>query len=156
MIVALEQVKETWTANDIFLPNHTRLGQWRRINESYLGDGVLDDLLVRHVALVADKQLVDALGGIAVNLLQPLLDVVERVHVGHIVDDADAVSATVVGRGDSAEAFLAGGIPLKEVPRRNQAVSDISHLEMKRPSGIDVLVFARSATRAKIRQGLLW
>lgn len=81
-------------------------------NPAYLGDGVLDDLLVRHIALVADEQLVDALSGVAVDLLQPLLDVVERVHVGHIVDNADAMGATVVGGGDGAEALLAGGIPL--------------------------------------------
>ena len=79
---------------------------------SHLGDRVLDHLLVRHIALVANKQLVDALGGVAVNLLQPLLDVVERVHVGHIVDDADAVGATVVRRGDGSETLLAGSVPL--------------------------------------------
>lgn len=79
---------------------------------SYLGDGVLDDLLVRHIALVADEQLVDALGGVAVNLLQPLLHVVERVHVGDIVDDTDAVGTAVVGRGNGSETLLAGGIPL--------------------------------------------
>ncbi len=79
---------------------------------TYLGNCVLNDLLVRHIALVADEELVDALGGVAVDLLQPLLDVVEAVHIGHIVDDADAVGTAVVGRGDGAEPFLAGGIPL--------------------------------------------
>jgi hypothetical protein len=44
--------------------------------------------------------------------LQPLLDVVEGVHVGDIVDDADAVGAAVVGGSDGSEALLAGGIPL--------------------------------------------
>jgi hypothetical protein len=38
---------------------------------------VLDNLLVRHIGLVAYQELVDAFGGISVNLLQPLLDVVE-------------------------------------------------------------------------------
>ena len=80
---------------------------------TYLGDCVLHDLLVRHIALVAYEQLVDALGGISVDLLQPLLDVVERIHVCDIVDDADAVGATVVGRGDGSETLLAGGIPLQ-------------------------------------------
>ena len=79
---------------------------------TYLGNCVLNDLLVRHIALVAYEELVDALGGVAVDLLQPLLDVVEAVHIGHIVDDADAVGTAVVGRGDGAEPFLAGGIPL--------------------------------------------
>ena len=84
---------------------------WTR-RKSYLRNGVLDHLLVGHIALVAYEQLVDALGGIPVNLLQPLLDVVEAVHVGNIVDDADAVSTPVVRRGDSSESFLTGGIPL--------------------------------------------
>jgi hypothetical protein len=44
--------------------------------------------------------------------LQPLLDVVERVHVGNIVDDADAVSAAVVRRGDGTETLLASSVPL--------------------------------------------
>ena len=74
--------------------------------------GVLDDLLVGHIALVADEELVNTLGRVAVDLLEPLLDVVERVHVGDIVDDTDPVGATVVGGGDGAEALLAGGIPL--------------------------------------------
>lgn len=84
---------------------------------AYLGNGVLDNLLVGHIALVADEQLVDALGGVSVNLLKPLLDVVEGVHVGDIVDDADAVGAAVVGRGDGAETLLAGGIPLQQTHR---------------------------------------
>ncbi len=79
---------------------------------AYLGHCVLDHLLVGHIALVSYEQLVDALGGVAVDLLEPLLDVVEAIHVGDIVDDADAVGAAVVRRRDGAEAFLAGGIPL--------------------------------------------
>lgn len=65
--------------------------------DAYLCHGVLYHLLVLHITLVADEQLVDALCGVPVNLLEPLLDVVERVHVGHIVHHADTVSATVVG-----------------------------------------------------------
>jgi len=79
----------------------------------YLCNGVLNNLLVRHIGLVANQQLVDALGGVAVNLLQPLLHVVERVHVGDIVDDADAVGTAIVRGCDCAEALLACGIPLQ-------------------------------------------
>lgn len=79
---------------------------------AYLCYGVLNNLLVRHIGLVAHQELVDALGGVSVDLLQPLLDVVERVHVGDIVDDADAVGAAVVRGCDGSEALLAGGIPL--------------------------------------------
>lgn len=67
------------------------------LRQNYLRDCVLHDLLVRHIALVSYEKLVDALGSVSVDLLQPLLDVVEGVHVGDIVDDADAVGATVVG-----------------------------------------------------------
>ena len=79
---------------------------------SYLGDCVLDDLLVRHITLVAHQQLVDALGGVTVNLLQPLLHVVEAVHVGDIVDDTDAMGTSVVRRGNSSESFLTSRVPL--------------------------------------------
>jgi hypothetical protein len=82
---------------------------------SHLCDCVLDNLLVRHIALVSYEQLVDTLSGVPVDLLQPLLDVVEAVHIRDIVDDADAVGTPVVGRGDCAETFLAGGIPLHSV-----------------------------------------
>ena len=63
---------------------------------TYLCDCVLNHLLVRHIALVADQELIDTLSGVSVDLLQPLLDVVEGVHVGHIVHDADTVGTTVV------------------------------------------------------------
>lgn len=56
-----------------------------------LGRRVVDHLLRRQIRLVADQQLVDALDGITVNLLQPLLDVCECVAVGHIVDNNDTV-----------------------------------------------------------------
>jgi len=63
---------------------------------AHLSYSVLHDPLVGHIALVANQQLVNALGGIAVNLLEPLLDVVEAVHVGDIVDDANTLSTAVV------------------------------------------------------------
>lgn len=79
----------------------------------YLCDGVLDNLLVRHIGLVAYQQLVDAFGGVAVNLLQPLLDIVEGVHISDIVDNADTMGAAVVRGCDGSEALLAGGVPLR-------------------------------------------
>ena len=63
----------------------------------YFRHGVFNNLFVCHIALVSHEQLVDALCSITVNFLKPLLDVVERVHVGHIVNNADTVGATIVG-----------------------------------------------------------
>jgi hypothetical protein len=68
---------------------------WRFLGP-YLGNCVFDYFLVRHIALVSHQKLVDSLCGVSVNLLQPLLDVVERIHIGDIVDDTDAVGTTVV------------------------------------------------------------
>ena len=82
---------------------------------AYLGNRVLNHLLVRHIALVANKQLVHALSGISVNLLKPLLYIVEGVHVSDIVDDADTVSTAIVGGGDGSESLLAGSIPLMQI-----------------------------------------
>lgn len=52
------------------------------LNLTNLGHSVLDDFLVCDIALVSNEELVDTLSGIAVNLLQPLLNVIERVWKG--------------------------------------------------------------------------
>lgn len=61
---------------------------------------VLDLTLVNQVGLVTNQKLVDILAGVAVDLLQPLLDIVEGLLVGDIIDDDDTVSSTVVRRSD--------------------------------------------------------
>lgn len=86
---------------------------------TYFCDCVFYDFFVGHIAFVAHKQLVDALGSIAVNLLQPLLHVVEGLHVCHIVDDTDTVCTAVVGGCDGSETFLSCRIPL--FPTRQEA-----------------------------------
>jgi hypothetical protein len=74
---------------------------------------VLHNLLILHIALVTDEKLVNTLCGVTVDFLQPLLDIVERVHIGHIVNHTNPMGTAVVRRGDRSEAFLAGGIPLE-------------------------------------------
>jgi hypothetical protein len=76
-----------------------------------LGGVVVDDLLGGQVALVSDEELVDVFAGVAVDLLEPLLDVGEGGLVGDVVDDDDAVRSTVVTGRDGTEALLSGGIP---------------------------------------------
>ena len=91
---------------------------------THLRDAVLHNLLAGQVRLVANKELVNTLGRIAVDLLEPLLDIregicvilgLEIIHnwirvaytvIGDVVDNNDTVRATVVRRGDSAETFL--------------------------------------------------
>lgn len=79
---------------------------------THLCDSVFDNFLVRHITLVSNKQLVHTLSGVSVNLLQPLLDIVEGVHVRDVVDDTDAMCATIVGRGNGSETLLSSGVPL--------------------------------------------
>jgi hypothetical protein len=55
---------------------------------SNLGSCVVDHLLCGEIALVTHEQLVDVLGGVSVNLLQPLLHVVERVLLRRTSDQA--------------------------------------------------------------------
>ena len=80
--------------------------------DTYLCNGVLDDLLIRHITLVAHQQLVHTLCSVAIDLLKPLLDIVERIHICHIVDNADAVCSAIVGGCDGSESLLTCGIPL--------------------------------------------
>ena len=64
----------------------------------YLRGRVVDNLLCGQIAFVSDQKFVDVFAGVAVDLLQPLLDVVERLLIGHVVHDDDAVSAAIVTR----------------------------------------------------------
>ena len=61
-----------------------------------LRDGVFDHLLVCHITLVADEQLVDSLRGVAVDLLKPLLDVVEAVHVRDVIYYTNPMGTAVI------------------------------------------------------------
>ncbi len=53
-------------------------------------------LFACQIALVAHQHFVDLLVSVAVDLIHPLLDVVEALLVGHIVYDDDAVRSTIV------------------------------------------------------------
>lgn len=62
-------------------------------------------LLDGQITFVAYEQFVDVLARIALNLLQPLLDVVEGLLVRAVVHYDDAVCAPVVRRRDRTEAL---------------------------------------------------
>jgi NADH:ubiquinone oxidoreductase subunit K len=64
---------------------------------------ILNLTLIGQIALVTDKELVNVLASISVNLLQPFLNVVERLEVCDVVNDDDTVSTSVVGRSDGSE-----------------------------------------------------
>lgn len=80
--------------------------------DANLGYGVLHDFLVFHIALVTNEQLVDPFCCVAIDFLKPLLHVVERVHVSHVVNNTDAMGATIIRRCDGPETFLTCCVPL--------------------------------------------
>ena len=43
--------------------------------------------------------------------MEPLLDIVEGLVVRHVINDDDAMSSSVIGRGDGAETLLPRSIP---------------------------------------------
>ena len=49
--------------------------------------------------------------------MEPLLDIVEGLVVSHVIDNDDAMSSSVVGRGDGAETLLPRSIPDLEFDR---------------------------------------
>lgn len=79
---------------------------------SYLCYCVFNHLLIRHIRFVANKQLVNTFSGISVNFLQPLFYVVEWVHVGDIVNNADSMCTAIIRRRNCPEALLTGSVPL--------------------------------------------
>ena len=50
------------------------LNVWRDGN---LCNGVFDDFFIAHIGLVSHEKFIDSLGGITINLLKPLFDIVE-------------------------------------------------------------------------------
>ena len=66
---------------------------------------------VSHIALVADENARDVVGGVLLNLIHPVLDGAEALAVSDVVGDNDAVSALVVAAGDRLEALLSCGVP---------------------------------------------
>ena len=65
-----EFLHASWSAGEVGGPGGSGL---------YLRDSVLDHLLVGHITLVTNKQLVHTLRRVTVDLLEPLLDVVEGI-----------------------------------------------------------------------------
>jgi len=79
--------------------------------------GILRSLVEIHltllykIAFVANKQLIYILIRIAIDFVKPLLHVVERLQIGHIVDHNNAVCSTIVAGSNCAEAFLSSSVP---------------------------------------------
>ena len=66
---------------------------------------------VIHVALISQNHLLHVCARVLLDIPDPVLDVVEALLVGDVVDEHDAHRPAVVGRGDGAEPLLPGGVP---------------------------------------------
>ena len=63
------------------------------------------------VGLVADQQLDHILVAVLVDFSQPVLDVLEGLPVGDVIDEDDPVGSLVVGGSDGLEPLLASSVP---------------------------------------------
>ena len=66
---------------------------------------------VVHVTLIPKNHLLHICTSVLFNVPDPVLDVVEALLVGDVVDQHDAHGAAVVGGGDGAEPLLASCVP---------------------------------------------
>lgn len=74
---------------------------------------ILDHALIFEIRLVSDDYLVNFFVTVLLDLTEPVLDVVEGLLVGDIIDKDVTVSSAVVRLGDGTEALLASSIPLR-------------------------------------------
>lgn len=95
---------------------------------SQLPSSLSFDHLVGLIALVGDQHLGDILVGMLVNLLEPVLNVVEGLLVSAVVDQDDAHRSFVVSLSDGAEPFLTGSIPHLQL---HALVVDIDLLDLE-------------------------
>lgn len=66
---------------------------------------------VSHIALVADQDARDIVGGVFLDLVHPVLNGAEALAVSDVVGDDDTVSTLVVAACDRLEALLASSVP---------------------------------------------
>lgn len=69
------------------------------------------DTFGSQITLITHQQLIHILRCIPINFVQPLLDVVEGLHVRDVVYHNDTVGTAIVGRRDGAESFLSCRVP---------------------------------------------
>lgn len=91
---------------------------------SYLSNLIIHSFLWCLIILVSHQELVNVITGIAINFLEPLLQIVERFLVCTIVDYNDTMGTSIVTRRDRTEPFLSGCVPL-EVKRTRLSSSFI-------------------------------
>jgi len=88
-------------------------------------DALVDDTALNEICLVADEKLVDILASIAVDLTEPLLNVVEGLHISAVEHKDDTLCTTVVAASDGTETLLTGCIPNLELDHLAVAVKSL-------------------------------
>lgn len=63
------------------------------------------------IRLVANKQFVNVITGIAVNFLEPLFDIVERFLICAVIDNNDSVRSAIVRTGNGPKSLLTSSVP---------------------------------------------
>ncbi len=66
---------------------------------------------IGHIALIADEDAGDVVGGVLLDLVHPVLDGAEALAVGDVVSHDDTVCTLIIAGGDGLETFLACSVP---------------------------------------------
>lgn len=66
---------------------------------------------IGHIALIADEDAGDVVGGVLLHLVHPVLNGAEALAVGDVVSHDDTVRTLIIARSDSLETFLACCVP---------------------------------------------
>ena len=66
---------------------------------------------IGNIALIADEDAGDVVGGVLLDLVHPVLDGAEALAVGDVVSHDDTVCTLIIAGGDGLETFLACSVP---------------------------------------------
>jgi hypothetical protein len=66
---------------------------------------------IGHIALIADEDAGDVVGGVLLDLVHPVLDGTEALAVGDVVSHDDTVSTLIIAGSDGLETLLASSVP---------------------------------------------
>jgi hypothetical protein len=84
------------------------------------------------IRFISHQKLVDVLGCISIDLVQPLFYIVEGFLISDVVHNDNTVGTTIVRRGDSSEALLSGCIPNLKLNGLSVKLNSANFLYFKR------------------------
>lgn len=76
---------------------------------------ITDLSIVFEIALVTNQDLSNVWTSVGLDFVQPVLDILETLSIGDVINQNDSISSFIVSGGNGFESFLPGGIPDMEL-----------------------------------------